>query len=161
MNKRFGASIGTNGVCVLAVLSLLLVLGSCSSGKPLKPVADREVAGEPGFAETGSGWFEFRVNGLSPVQDGGAFNSFLFPNIDPNTELLYAEGFVTDPPSAAGHKIPGITHRAGFDTYGESVDVLVKNPLSQDEPYAVWITTNDLRAPGFAGIVRVYYTVRN
>jgi hypothetical protein len=159
MKRRFGMRIRVIGV--LAVLSLLAVLGNCSSGKSYKPVADREVSEAVGFTRVGSGWFEFRIDGLSPVQDEGAFNSFLFPGIDPDTELLYAEGFVIDPPSATGHRIPGITHRAGFDTYGESVDVLVKNPLSQDEPYAVWITTNDLRAPGFAGIVRVYYRVKN
>jgi hypothetical protein len=159
MKRKFG--MGVRVIGVLAVLSLLPVLGSCSFGKSYKPVADREVPEAVGFTRAGSGWFEFRIDGLSPVQDAGAFNSFLFPGIDPNTELLYAEGFVTDPPSATGHRIPGITHRAGFGTYGESVDVLVRNPVQPGEQYAVWVTTNDLRAPGFSGLVRVYYRVKN
>jgi hypothetical protein len=159
MKRRFGMGIRVIGV--LAVLSLLAVLGNCSFKKAPELLAERAVSERPGVIRSGNGWFEFRFDRLSPVQDAGAFNDFLFPDITTDTELLYAEGFAIDGPSATGHRIPGITHRASFTTYGESVDVLVKNPLTKDDYYAVWITTNDLRAPGWTGIVRVYYRVKN
>ncbi|MDR1072814.1 MAG: hypothetical protein LBL45_03970, partial [Treponema sp.] len=125
MKRRFGMRVRVIGV--LAVLAVLLALGSCSPRKSFKPAADREAAeravpvavGYSALNET-EAWFEFQFDHLTPVQNAGAFNAFLFSWLDPNTEMLWAEGWVMDPGAVTGHKIPGITHRAGFDTYGES-----------------------------------------
>jgi hypothetical protein len=119
----------------------------------LKDVNLNETADDP--------YFEFNFNTLLPVQDDGSFNAFIFPDLPDSYELRWAEGYVIDVPANTGHKVPGITHRSGFDTYGESVDILVVNPSLTGETHEVWITTNDLRSVTFLGLIRVYYSVAN
>jgi hypothetical protein len=38
---------------------------------------------------------------------------------------------------------------------------LAVNPDFPNKYHEVWISTNDTRAPGYKGRVRIYYTVKN
>jgi hypothetical protein len=149
----------------LTVFAVLFwgLLGSCATAKPpeLKPKEGSAKVKTVAEVTHGDGWFEFHFDTLDPVQDDGAFNRFLFPDLDPAVQLLWAEGYAYDTVADGGKKIPSVSHRAGFTTYGESIDIMAMNPDLPGEYHEVWITTNDTRAPGYKGRVRVYYAVKN
>jgi hypothetical protein len=106
---------------------------------------------------TGLGYFTFQVKNLLPVQDEGAFNAFLFPDLPSDFRLVYAQGYLVNAENSIGSIIPYTYHRGGFDTTGNAVDILVVNPTVSNKIYQVWITTNDERIYSMEGEVTVYY----